>query len=238
MNNLLQDVRFAFRQLRRSPAFAFTGITILTLAIAANVIVFGGLQALILRPVELPQPDRVMQLARTSQTYPVFSYPEVRDVRDKNSVFSSVAAYTMLSLGLEVDGVSRVGWGFEVSGEYFELAGIQPFLGRLLQPADDQPGAAQVAVLSWAAWKGSFGADPSLVGLKVRIVKQPWTLVGVAPERLYGTEKMMQPDVFVSLVNGAALEGVNRLEQRRDSARVCYCAPQRRRGLCHKLWRN
>jgi predicted permease len=216
MNNLLQDVRFAFRQLRRSPAFAFTGITVLTLAIAANVIVFGVLQALILRPLELPQPDRVMQLARTSQAYPVFSYPEVRDVRDNNSVFSSVAAYTMLSLGLEVDGVSRVGWGFEVSGEYFELAGIQPFLGRLLQPADDQPGAAQVAVLSWAAWKGSFGADPSIVGKKVRIDKQPCTIVGVAPEGFYGTEKMMQPDVFVSLVNGAALEGVNRLEQRRD----------------------
>ena len=215
MNNLLQDLRFAFRQLRRSPAFAFTGITILTLAIAANVIVFGVLQALILRPLELPQPDRVMQLGRTSQTYPVFSYPEVRDVRDDNTV-SNVAAYIMLSLGLEVDKVSRVGWGYEVSGQYFELTGIQPFLGRLLQPADDQPGAAQVAVLSWAAWQGSFGADPNIVGKKVRIDKQPYTIVGVTPEGFYGTEKVMQPDVFVPMVNGAALEGVNWLEQRRD----------------------
>jgi predicted permease len=216
MNNLLQDLRFAFRQLRRSPAFAFTGITILTLAIAANVIVFGVLQGLILRPLELPQPDRVMQLGRTSQTYPVFSYPEVRDVRDDNTVFSNVAAYIMLSLGLEVDNVSRVGWGYEVSGQYFELTRIQPFLGRLLQPADDQPGAAQVAVLSWAAWQGSFGADPNIVGKKVRIDKQPYTIVGVTPEGFYGTEKVMQPDVFVPMVNGAALEGVNWLEQRRD----------------------
>lgn len=216
MNNLLQDLRFALRQLRRSPAFAFTGITILTLAIAANVIVFGVLQALILRPLELPQPDQVMQLARTSQVYPVFSYPEVRDVRDNNSAFSSVAAYTMLALGLEVDKVSRVGWGYEVSGQYFELTGIRPFLGRLLQPADDQPGAAQVAVLSYAAWKGSFGADPNIVWKRVRIDKQPYTIVGVAPEGFYGTEKMIQPDVFVPLVNGPALEGVNRLEQRRD----------------------
>jgi MacB-like periplasmic core domain len=206
MNNLLQDLRFALRQLRRSPAFVFTGITILTLAIAANVIVFGVLQALILRPLDLPQPDRVMQLARTSQVYPVFSYPEVRDVRDNNTVFCSVAAYTMLALGLEVDKVSRVGWGYEVSGQYFELTGIQPFLGRLLQPADDQPGTAQVAVLSWAAWKGSFGADPNIVGKKVRIDKQPYTIVGVAPEGFYGTEKVMQPDVFVPLVNGPALE--------------------------------
>jgi MacB-like periplasmic core domain len=182
MNNLLQDLGFALRQLRRSPAFAFTGITILTLAIAADVMVFGVLQALILRPLELTQPDRVMQLARTSQVYPVFSYPEVRDVRDNNTVFCSVAAYTMLTLGLEVDKVSRVGWGYEVSGQYFELTGIQPSLGRLLQPADDQPGAAQVAVLSWAAWKGSFGADPNIVGKKVRIDKQPYTIVGVAPD--------------------------------------------------------
>lgn len=216
MNNLVQDLRFAFRQLRRSPAFAFTGITILTLAIAANVIVFGVLQALILRPLELPQPDRVMQLGRTSQTYPVFSYPEVRDVRDDNTVFSNVAAYIMLSLGLEVDNVSRVGWGYEVSGQYFELTRIQPYLGRLLQPADDQPGAAQVAVLSWAAWQGSFGADPNIVGKKVRIDKQPYTIVGVTPEGFYGTEKVMQPDVFVPMVNGAALEGVNWLEQRRN----------------------
>jgi predicted permease len=216
MNNVLQDLRFAFRQLRRSPAFAFTGITILTLAIAANVIVFGVLQALILRPVELPQPDRVMQLARTSQVYPVFSYPEVRDVRDNNTVFSYVAAYLMLPLGLEVDKVSRVGWGYEVSGQYFELTGIQPFLGRLLQPADDQPGAAQVAVLSWAAWQGSFGADPTIVGKKVRIDKQPYTIIGVAPKGFYGTEKVMQPDVFVPMVNGATLEGVNFLEQRRN----------------------
>ena len=96
MNNLLQDVRFAFRQLGRSPAFTFTAIAILTLAIAANVIVFGVFQALILRPLDLPEAERVMQLARTSQTYPLFSYPEVRDVRDNNTVFSSVAAYIML----------------------------------------------------------------------------------------------------------------------------------------------
>jgi predicted permease len=216
MNILLQDLRFAFRQLSRSPAFAFTGIGILTLAIAANVIVFGVLQALIWRPLDLPKADRVMQLARTSQVYPVFGYPEVRDVRDNNTVFSSVAAYIMLPLGLEVNKVSRVGWGYEVSGQYFELTGIQPFLGRLLQPADDQPGAAQVAVLSWAAWKGSFDTDPDIIGKKIRIDKQPYTIVGVAPEGFYGTEKVMQPDVFVPMVNGPALEGVNFLEQRRN----------------------
>ena len=122
----------------------------------------------------------------------------------------------MLPVGLEVDKVSRVGWGYEVSGQYFELTRIQPGLGRLLQPADDQAGAAKVAVLSWPAWKGAFGADPDIVGKQVRIDKQPYTIVGVAPEGFCGTDKVMQPDVFVPIVNGPALEGVNFLEQRRD----------------------
>ncbi len=150
MNNLLQDLRFAFRQMRRSPGFALTTIVILSLGIAANVIVFGVLQGLILRPLDVPHPDRVMTLARTSQTYPVFAYPEVRDVRDRNTVFSAVAAYYIGDFGLEANSVTRSVMGYEVSGQYFEVVGIKPFLGRLLRRADDDhPGASDAAVLSW-----------------------------------------------------------------------------------------
>jgi hypothetical protein len=117
MKNLLQDLRFALRQMRRSPGFAVTAVLTLALGIAANVIVFGVLQALILRPIDVPHADRVMTLARTDQTYPIFAYPEVRDVRDGNTVFSAVAAYTITSFGLEANGVTRPVWGFEVSGQ-------------------------------------------------------------------------------------------------------------------------
>ena len=92
MKNLLQDLRFALRQMRRSPGFALTAVLTLALGIAANVIVFGVLQALILRPLDVPHPDRVMTLQPTNHGFPVFSYPEVRDVRDENTVFSAVAA--------------------------------------------------------------------------------------------------------------------------------------------------
>ncbi len=92
MTNLLQDLRFALRQMRRSPGFAVTAVLTLALGIAANVIVFGVLQALVLRPIDVPHAERVMTLAHTSTTYPIFSYPEVRDVRDGNTVFSAVAA--------------------------------------------------------------------------------------------------------------------------------------------------
>ena len=215
MTTLLQDLRFALRQMRRAPGFALTAVFTLALGIAANVIVFGVLQALILRPIDIPHPDRVMTLARTDQLYPVFTYPVVRDVRDGNTVFSAVAPWVVQNFGLEANGVSRSVWGCEVGGQYFEVVGIKPFLGRLLQRADDDhPGASEAAVLSWPAWKSQFGADPDIVGKTVRINKQPYTIVGVTPEGFYGTEKFLQPDIFVPLQNELSLEGVDWLESR------------------------
>ena len=214
--NFLQDLRFAFRQLGRAPGFAFTAVVILSLGIAANVIVFGVLQGLILRPLDVPRPDHVMQVSRSRQVYPVFSYPEIRDVRDNNTVFSSVAAFTSYNVGLEADGVSRPVWAYEVSGQYFEVTAINPFLGRLLQRADDvHPGASDAVVLSWPAWKNYFNADPDIIGRKVRINKRAYTVVGVTPEGFYGTEKFFEPDVFVPLANQGSIEGIDTLEQRR-----------------------
>jgi predicted permease len=213
--NLLQDLRFALRQLRQAPAFTFTAVMILALGIAANVIVFGALQGLVLRPLNVPHPDQVMQLARESNAYPAFSYPEIRDVRDNNTVFSSVAGIYLSNAGLEADGVSRPVWAYEVSGQYFEVTGIKPFLGRLLQRADDvRPGASDAVVLSWPAWKSYFAANPSVIGKKVRINKRPYTIVGVTPEGFYGTEKFFQPDIFVPLANQASTDGFDLLEDR------------------------
>src|ERR1700693_5528494 len=191
---LLQDVRFALRMLRKNPGFALTAVFTLALGIAANVIVFGVLQALVLRPLDVPGPDRIRTLEPTNKDRGVFfAYPEVRDVRDMNSVFSAVAADAIRSFGLEANGTTRTVWGYEVSGQYFEVFGIRPFLGRLLEPADDDhPGAAEVAVLSWPAWNSLFNADPDIVGKIVRINKHAYTIVGVTPQGFYGTEKFLQ----------------------------------------------
>ncbi len=217
MTILLQDLRFALRQMRRSPGFALTAVFTLALGIAANVIVFGVLQALILRPIDVPHAEQVMTLAHKRQTYPFFSYPEVRDVRDGNTVFSAVAAMMIQNFGLEANGTTRPVWGCEVSGQYFEVVGIKPFLGRLLSRADDDhPGASQAAVLSFPAWKSDFGADPDIVGKTVRIDKHPYTIVGVTPEGFYGTEKFGYLDIFVPMANEASLDGVDWLEARRD----------------------
>ena len=217
MTTPLQDLRFALRQMRRSPGFAITAVFTLALGIAANVIVFGVLDAMILRPIEVPHAEQVMTLARTNQTYPIFSYPEVRDVRDGNTVFSAVAAMSVDSFGLEANGTTRPVWGTEVSGQYFEVVAIKPFLGRLLQRADDDhPGASQAAVLAWPAWKSDFGADPNIVGKTVRLNKLPYTIVGVTPEDFGGTEKLGSTDIFVPMANEASLDGVDWLESRHD----------------------
>ncbi len=217
MTTLLQDLRFALRQMRRSPGFAATAIFTLALAITANVIVFGVLQALILRPIDVPHADHVMTLAHKHQPYPFFSYPEVRDVRDGNTVFSAVAAQMIQNFGVEANGVTRPIWGCEVSGQYFEVVGIQPFLGRLLNRSDDDhPGASEAAVLSYPAWKSDFNGDPNVVGTTVRINKHPYTIVGVTPESFYGTEKMGQMDIFVPMANEASLDGVEWLESRSE----------------------
>ncbi|MGI8961875.1 MAG: hypothetical protein ACR2IV_19375 [Bryobacteraceae bacterium] len=119
MNNLLQDLRFALRQMRRSPGFSITTVFILALGIAANVIVFGVLQAMILQPLNVPNPDRVMTFAPRESGYPIFSYPEVRDVRDENTVFSAVAAFAPQLFGLEANRVTRRAFMAVVEGFFW-----------------------------------------------------------------------------------------------------------------------
>ena len=106
---------------------------------------------------------------------------------------------TIDSFGLEANGTTRPVWGTAVSGQYFEVVGIKPFLGRLLERADDDhPGASEAAVLSWPAWKSTFGADPNVVGKAIRLNKHPYTVVGVTPEDFYGTEKLGTTDIYRS----------------------------------------
>jgi len=214
LDNLLQDLRFALRQMQRSPGFALTAVLILALGIAANVIVFGVLQTLALRSLDVPHAEQVMTL-QPKNAGPFVSYPEVRDVRDGNTVFSAVAVYEFQDFGLEANGVTRPVWGAEVSGQYFDVVGIKPFLGRLLgRDDDDHPGASESAVISWSAWQSDFGADPNIVGTTVRIDKHSYTIVGVAQEGFHGTEKIAQLDIFVPIANEASLDGFNWLESR------------------------
>jgi predicted permease len=211
-----KDIAFGVRQIRRSPAFAATAVLTLALGIAANVIVFGVLQEMVLNSINVPHGERVMTLQLSNSPFPFIAWPEVRDVRDSATQVSAVAAFNINNFGLEVNGATRPVWGYEVSGQYFEVCGIKPLLGRLLTRADDDhAGASDAAVISWSAWKTWFGGDPAVVGQTIRLNKHTFTIVGVTPEDFNGTEKFLKPTFFVPLADAPILEFADWLEQRR-----------------------
>ncbi len=209
------DVRYALRQLRRSPGFAFTSVLTLTMAIAANVVVFGVLNALVLHPVPVPEADRVVQVQRPNGVS--MSYLDYRDIRDRNRTFSSLAVYRLARIGFDVSGKAQPLWGYEVSGNYFDMLGIKPVLGRFLRPSDDEKkNDSQNTVLSYACWQVRFGGDPQVIGKTVRLNKLPYTVVGVAPKNFNGTEYFFSPELWVPIQNEEQIEGYAWLDKRQD----------------------
>ena len=129
------DVRYALRQLRRSPGFAFTSVVTLTMAIAANVVVFGVLKALVLHPVPVPEADRVVQVQRPNGIS--MSYLDYGDIRDRNRTFSNLAVYRLARIGFDISGNAEPLWGYEVSGNYFDMMRIKAAMGRTFRPDED-----------------------------------------------------------------------------------------------------
>jgi len=217
MSNLLQDVRYAFRQLYKSPAFAVTALLTLALGIGANVVVFGVVNALLLNPLPVPHPEQVYAVQHRSSGDINSSYPTYVDVRDRNTAFSGLAATRVARIGLEVSGSAQPVWGYEVSGNYFETLGVRPALGRMLSPEDEHGTQAnEVVVLSYGAWQSRCDGDRKIVGQTVRINKHPYTVVGVAAEGFHGTEKFFWPEVWMPILNEEQLEGYNWLKARND----------------------
>jgi predicted permease len=209
------DVRYALRQLRRSPGFAFTSVLTLTMAIAANVVVFGILNALVLHPVPVPEADRLVQVQRPNGIS--MSYPDYRDIRDRNRTFSDLAVYRLARIGFDVSGNAQPLWGYEVSGNYFDMLGIKPVLGRFLRPSDDEKkNGSQNTVLSYACWQVRFGGDPQVIGKTVRLNKLPYSVVGVAPKNFNGTEFFFSPELWVSIQNEEQIEGYAWLDTRQN----------------------
>ncbi len=213
MQNLLQDLRYAFRQLRKSPGFSLTAALTLTMAIGANIVVFGILNALVLHPLPVPDGNQIYTVQAPASF--AVSYPNYRDIRDRNHTFSDVATTRLMRLGLEVNNSAQAVWGYEASGNYFNMMGIKPQLGRFIAPSDDfNVNGSQVMVLSYACWKVRFGSDPNIVGKTVRLNKIPYTVIGIAPEYFNGTERFFWPEVWVPIKNEAQIEGYDWISYR------------------------
>jgi predicted permease len=210
IENLVRDLRFGFRMLRKSPGFTAVAVVTLALGIGANAVVFSILNALILRPLNVPQPESLYAVERASDHSPVESYPNYLDLRDRNRSFESLAAFTAAMAGLDTGESPSPAWLEEVSGNYFDALNLQPSLGRFFHAADEHgPNSAPYIVLTYAYWHTHFQGDRGVLGRTVQLNKQPFTIVGVAPPEFHGTVLFFFPDVFVPMVDEGQIQGSN-----------------------------
>jgi predicted permease len=216
LESIWADVRFALRQLRKSPGFTITAVLTLTLAIGANAVVFGVLNALILRPLNVPQAESLFVVQHGSDVGS-HSYPDYLDLRRRNRSFDDVAAWAISQAGLDTGKDPSNVWEYETSGNYFDTLRIQPYLGRFFHASDEHgPNSAPYVVLSYAYWHSHFQDDPGVVGRVVRLNKHPVTILGVAPPGFPGTVLFFASDIFVPMVNHEQLSGEKILDARAD----------------------
>jgi predicted permease len=222
MSTFLHDLRFASRLLLKRPVFTVVAVVTLALGIGLNTAVFSAIEALMLRPLPgVRNPDELVQLYRT---YPggfdlgSNSIPHFRDVKERSrDVFTDVAAWSFEAMSVSLGGKSQRVMGVMASANYFALMGVVAARGRVfVQDEETGPGAHPVAVVSHKAWNGIFGGDPEIVGRKIILNGNPYTVVGVTPPEFKGSMPMVTPEVWVPLMQISHLrpESVNPLEAR------------------------
>ena len=205
MQTLWQDLRFGFRLLKKNPGFTVVAVLTLALAIGANAVVFGVLDALTVRPLNVAQPESLYLIEHGSDRKTTQSYPDYLDLRDRNRSFENLAAFAFDEAGLDTGGNPSRVWFYRVSGNYFDTLGLRPYLGRLIHPSDEHgPNSAPYIVLTYAYWHSHFQEDRGVVGRVVQLNKNPFTIIGVAPPGFHGTFLPFHPAFFVPIVNHGA----------------------------------
>jgi len=211
---MFADVKYAIRQLKKSPGFTVTAIVTLALGIGANAVVFSVMNAIVLKPLNVPNPKNLYMVQRFQ--FPSQSLPDYRDLRDRNHTFDSLITYNIMGpAGIDTGGNPVTAWPYETSSNYFDALGIQPWLGRFYHTSDEHgPNSAPYVVLSYALWHTLFHDDRGVVGRSVEINKHPYTILGVAPRDFRGTELFFSPALFAPLVEQQQLEGYNSWDNR------------------------
>jgi predicted permease len=211
MQTLWQDLRFAVRMLKKNPGFTSVAVLTLAVAIGANAVAFSVMNGLILRALNVPQPQSLYSIEYTIDNDTSQSYPDYLDLRDRNRSFDGLVAYNISQGALDTGkDLSRV-WVFEVSGNYFDALGIQPFLGRLIHPSDEH--GSQI-VLTYAYWHSYFQDDRGVVGRVLQLNRHPFTIIGITPPGFRGTGLIFSPDFFVPIVNQEQVDARNLLNAR------------------------
>jgi predicted permease len=215
---LVQDVRVGARTLLKSPNFTVVAVLTLALGIGANAIVFSVLNALILRPLNLPGAQNLYMIEfgqGNQDSSPMQSYPDYRDLRDRNHSMEGLIAYGIDPVALDTGGNPTQVWLNETSGNYFDVLGVQPYLGRFFHSSDEHgPNSAPYIVLNYSYWQSHFNGDTSVPGRIVQLNKHPYTILGVAPPGFRGTELYFNPAFWVPIVDQEQVAGASDLENR------------------------
>ncbi|HET7133764.1 MAG TPA: ABC transporter permease, partial [Gammaproteobacteria bacterium] len=220
MSGMIQDFRYAARRLRRTPLFSSFAVAILTIGIGLNIAVFSVVDALVLRPVPVAQPERLVHIYQDSDSGSPAStaYPAYRDMARMSDVFASVAATTSMTASWDApEGPRDVVLDF-ATASYFPTLGLKPSLGRWFDAEHDNVGAERVAVLTYRAWRTRFGEDPGIVGRTIRLNNQPVTIIGVGPRDFNGEAGTVSMDLWAS-ISSVGIGGpfrVANLERRQD----------------------
>ncbi len=229
MSALLQDLRYAIRQLRKSPGFTLIAMSILALGIGANTAIYSLLDQVLLRSLPVKDPGGLVQLKSVGSDsghvsswggddHLYFSYPMYRDLRDKSSVFDGMLARTPAQVGIQYHNDSKLGMAELVSGNYFQVLGLTPAVGRLIMPSDDEVQERDpIAVLSYEYWVRRFGSDRGVLNSTISINGHPFTIVGVAPPGFKSVVVGDSPDLFVPMMMKAEVTpGWNDLDKHRS----------------------
>jgi putative ABC transport system permease protein len=199
--NLLQDVRFGFRFLRKSPGFTAVIVLVLALGIGANTTVFTLVNAVLFKGLPFTHPEEIMHLSCNNlpkgREHLGVSYPDYRDWRAQTKSFKDLAAFDMKHFNVSDNAaMPQRFFGARVSSNTFALVGERPILGRDFLPADDQPGAPSVCIIGYGMWKTRYGGDPSIIGRTIRLNEVPALIAGVMPE---GFRFPLNQDIWLPL---------------------------------------
>jgi predicted permease len=185
----------------------------LALGIGANAAVFSAVNTFVLKPLPVGQPEHLLAV----QGRPGLSFPDYRDLRDRNSSLTALAGYRMAPMNLEIAAGPVRTWGYLATGNHFDALGVEPAVGRFFHAGDERgEGDVPFVVLSHDCWTARFGGDPGVVGRVLHINRFPFTVLGVAPKAFRGTELFYRPDVWVPMMMEPQIEvGHPWLENRR-----------------------
>src|ERR1044072_6737951 len=221
MQTLFQDLRFGLRQLLKRPGFTLLAIISMALGIGANTAIFSLVDTVVFRPLPVRNASELQELYGTLHNgadYTLQSYPTYKDFRDRNQVFSGLIAYRITVAGLSHNGNNERIWGTLASGNYFDVLGVPPLLGRGFLPEEDQtPKSHPVVVLSYGCWQKRFASDPGLVGRGVSLNNVTFTVIGVARKGFIGTEVAYAPEIWTPLMMGPVIEPGSTYLEHRDS---------------------